>query len=233
MGACNREALNVGCHYLRGVLSQADLKAIRDGLSQVPFNSGLGTNPNAASLKHNLQASPEERTRQWSQRVQQALFKHREFGPVTLPKRSSEPFFARYEPGMYYRNHIDEPLLRGQVTLRTDLSCTVFLSGPDEYEGGELLIGNDDNSVAVKLAAGDAVIYPSDSVHQITEVTSGIRMVALCWFESLIREHDRRQILHQLDTTLAALMAHAGAPEDIARGLAQTRANLIRMWADT
>ncbi|MFK7915622.1 MAG: Fe2+-dependent dioxygenase [Pseudomonadales bacterium] len=221
------------CQFLEGVLNAAELTAIRDGLSNASFTSGLSTNPNAATIKHNLQAQPDDAARRLGLQVQQALFRHPQFGPATLPKRSSEPFFARYEAGMFYRDHIDEPLLRGQVTLRTDLSCTVFISEPDTYKGGELLIGREPDRTCVKLAAGDAVIYPSDSVHQITEVTGGIRIVALCWLESLVREHERRQILYQLDMALADVMGNAKASDDSALALAQARSNLIRMWADT
>lgn len=217
---------------LRGVLTSEELQQIRQELDPAQFRSGLETNPMARGLKQNLQADPVNTTSRSSQLVQQALYRHPGFGPYVLPKRASLPFFARYTEGMYYGPHIDEPLLRGQTMLRTDLSCTIFISEPEDSEGGELVVGDETNSPGFKLAAGDALIYLANSVHQVTQVTAGIRIVALCWFESLVRDAEQRRLLVDLDKVLADLIAASPEATETAGKVAQIRANLIRMWAD-
>jgi len=139
---------------------------------------------------------------------------------------------ARYQPGMAYGDHIDEPLMgAGGPRLRSDLSMTVFLNPPGQYEGGELVIHTGFGVQAVKLAAGDAVLYPSSSLHRVAEVTAGERLVALTWIQSDVRDAARREVLHELDKARQHLLA--GDPEsETARQVDRSYANLLRMWAD-
>ena len=155
-----------------------------------------------------------------------------------LAVRSSLPFmFSRYRDGMEYRAHTDNALMyHRNAELRTDLSATLFLSAPETYEGGELVIGLDEVPVPVKLAAGCIVIYPANSLHQVRPVTSGVRWAAVTWMQSRIRSYEQRQVYRTLVNGLRALgppQGVAGGPERLAMGaLLRVKDDLLRLWSE-
>jgi PKHD-type hydroxylase len=154
------------------------------------------------------------------------------FRSAVLPYRMADPIFARYQPGMTYGDHVDDPLmgLSGQ-RFRTDVSMTIFLRDPGSYEGGELVVRTTFGEKRVKLDAGSAVIYPSSSLHHVAEVTSGERLVALAWIQSYVRDPARRELLYELDLAREHLLARM--PDDEHTGLVdKSYANLLRMWGE-
>jgi PKHD-type hydroxylase len=135
---------------------------------------------------------------------------------------------SRYRPGMEYGLHVDDAMMQG---VRTDLSFTLFLSPPEAYEGGELVIEGNDAENAIKLQAGSAVLYPTTSLHRVAPVTAGERLVVVGWVRSLIRRADQREVLFDLDTVVAEMRQHGGSQPGMDRIL-KVRANLQRMWVE-
>jgi PKHD-type hydroxylase len=129
---------------------------------------------------------------------------------------------------MEYGLHVDDALMHG---MRTDLSFTVFLSGPDTYEGGELVIAGNDADSSIKLAAGSAVVYPTTSLHKVAPVTAGERLVVVGWVRSFLRRADERELLFDLDAAVAELR-QSGAAKPLLDRILKVRANLLRLWAE-
>jgi PKHD-type hydroxylase len=158
------------------------------------------------------------------------------FFSAALPRRIFNPLFNRYiGDSNSYGPHIDGAVLRSGATqewVRTDVSCTVFLSDPADYEGGELLVQDTDGHRGIKLAAGDAVLYPGTSVHQVTPVTQGTRVASFFWIESMVRSGEQRRILFDLDMNLLKLRAQLGETADTT-ALTGVYHNLLRQWAST
>ncbi|MDD2610993.1 MAG: Fe2+-dependent dioxygenase [Giesbergeria sp.] len=158
------------------------------------------------------------------------------FFSAALPKRIFNPLFNRYGgDSNFYGDHVDGAVLRSRYPeqwVRSDLSCTIFLADPDEYEGGELLIREAQGERAIKLPAGDMVLYPSSTVHQVAPVTCGARIASFFWVESMVRSLEQRQLLFQMDMDLLRLRADVGETAPAVVGLTGTYHNLLRMWAD-
>lgn len=158
------------------------------------------------------------------------------FFSAALPKRIFNPLFNRYGgDSNFYGDHVDGAVLRSHYPeqwVRSDLSCTIFLADPDEYEGGELLIREAQGERAIKLPAGDMVLYPSSTVHQVAPVTCGARIASFFWVESMVRSLEQRQLLFQMDMNLLRLRADVGETAPAVVGLTGTYHNLLRMWAD-
>lgn len=217
---------------LRGVLSADELAALRDALADAPFEDGkLTASGLAARVKHNLQMRREDADASpFDQLIAAALARHPLLQAWALPKRITAPLFSRYDPGMAYGAHVDSPLMGQGQPIRSDLSITVFLNEPAEYDGGELLIetpGSGDG-VRVKLPAGDAIIYPTFSLHQVLPVTRGVRLVAVTWVQSLVRDPMMRQVLFDLHAASRSLMERE--PDAIETRLVQkAHNNLMRL----
>jgi len=157
------------------------------------------------------------------------------FIAAALPMRVLPPLFNRYTAGQAYGGHIDgavRPVAGTPFRVRTDLSATLFLTEPGEYEGGELVIGEGDEEKLVKLPAGDLVLYSGGTVHRVMPVTQGVRIAAFFWVQSMVRDETRRAILLDLDNALQQL-GRTGADHDSCVRLAGVYHNLLRQWADT
>ncbi len=164
-----------------------------------------------------------------------ALERHPLFISAALPNQVYPPMFNRYGEGMTFGAHIDgglriDPRTGGK--LRTDLSATLFLSDPADYDGGELEIVDTYGTHSVKLKAGDLVLYPSTSLHQVTPVTRGERLASFFWIQSLVRDDGRRALLYDLDLAIQRLN-QTGADEEARRTLVGCYHNLLRQWAET
>jgi PKHD-type hydroxylase len=163
------------------------------------------------------------------------LDKSQLFIAAALPHRVLPPLFNRYTDGQSYGGHIDgavRPVAGTPYRIRTDLSATLFLTEPEEYEGGELVIGEGDEEKWVKLPAGDMVLYGGGAVHRVMPVSKGVRMAAFFWVQSMVRDETRRAILFDLDNALQQL-GRTGADHDACVRLAGVYHNLLRQWADT
>jgi PKHD-type hydroxylase len=160
------------------------------------------------------------------------LTENDEFKNYAKPCKVSDITFSRYTAGMRYGDHIDEPVnWSPRGPLRSDLSFTIFLSPPGEYEGGELIAKVLDDEVSVKYGAGDMVIYPSGLMHRVNEVTGGCRRVALGWVQSMVPRHDYREILHAIERVRNKVLATSGRNEDY-NALSFAHANLMRLWSE-
>ncbi|MEL0585035.1 MAG: Fe2+-dependent dioxygenase [Candidatus Thiodiazotropha sp. (ex. Lucinoma kazani)] len=219
---------------IEGLLQQAQLNKIDEVLSQANFVDGKLTAGKAAQrVKNNQELSGEPKQMELLIRILTSAMAHNAtFRSAVLPYRMADPLFARYQPGMTYGKHVDDPLmgLSGQ-RFRSDVSMTIFLRDPDTYQGGELIVRTTFGEKQVKLKAGSAVIYPSSSLHQVTEVSRGERLVALAWIQSYVRDPAQRELLYELDLAREHLLATAA--DDETTGLVdKSYANLLRMWGD-
>jgi len=158
------------------------------------------------------------------------------FFSAALPRKIFNPLFNRYGGGMnFYGAHVDNAVLHSREPdqwVRTDVSCTVFLADPGEYDGGELVVHDTFGPQAVKLPAGDAVLYPGTSVHEVRPVTRGARIASFLWIESMVRGQEQRRLLFEMDMALLALRQRHGETDEAIR-LTGTYHNLLRMWAST
>ncbi len=216
------------------ILSRSDLKHIRSLLSDDAFIDGKKTAGfRAKQVKNNEQMeSGSDAKKELNKLVIDRLRGSNEFQKFAFPKKIRNPLISRYSEGMEYGYHVDDALMGGIQKSRTDVSVTVFLNNPDDYDGGELEMDSPFGPQTIKLPAGCAVAYPSLTLHRVAPVTKGERLVAVTWVESYIRDPQKREILHDIDKVRRALhKTDKSAPEtDLAF---KTYANLQRMWAET
>lgn len=219
------------------LLSPEDLRRAQDLLRDAAWEDGRGSaGGQAAQAKRNEQLP---RSSEPLAAVRDIVLRSLEQSPrflaAALPRRIFPPMVNRYAgDANTYGPHVDNAVrFADPVTrVRTDLSCTVFLSEPDTYDGGELVVHEGSERPGVKLPAGHAVLYPGTSVHEVLPVTRGARLASFFWVESMVRREDQRRILLELDDALMALRAeHGESATTIA--LMGTYHNLLRLWADT
>jgi PKHD-type hydroxylase len=213
-----------------GVLDSADTAAAREAASKLNFVDGRATAGWAAQLvKNNLQAAGNNPALQSLRQTLSAKINDNPlFRMIARPKTLSPLILSRYEPGMAYGSHVDDAIMGG---MRSDVSFTLFLSDPDTYDGGALVIETASGEEDVKLPAGSMVVYSATSLHRVAEVTRGARLAAVGWARSFIRDAAQRELLFDLDTARQSLFQkHGKTPEfDL---LSKTSANLLRMWAE-
>ena len=217
-----------------GVLNPAQLNTVRALLSEANFIDGkLSAGMAAKRVKNNEEVAPDaNELSQLNNIVMGSLVQHPMYQSGALPTRIAVPFYARYAAGRQYGDHVDDPVMGppGQ-RYRSDVSITVFLNEPHDYEGGELTIRTAFGDRQVKLAAGDAIMYPSASLHHIAEVTRGERLVAVTWLQSMIRDPAKRELLYEMNTVREKLLRDHGDMAE-SKKLDICYANLIRMWAE-
>jgi PKHD-type hydroxylase len=217
---------------IKNMLAPAEIDRLVELAGELNFVDGRVSNP-ANLTKENLQADPRDaRYAESVQLPQAAMVRSREFGDFALPRRIAPPLLCRYEPGMKYGAHADSALIQvGGTRLRSDLSCTIFVSDPSTYEGGELAIVAGNQTVAFKGGPGDAIVYPSTLLHEVVPVRAGRRLVVITFIESYIADHHRRTQVYELNE-IAALEGNAMKWESRVR-LDVVRQNLMRMWSTT
>ncbi|GMQ87803.1 MAG: Fe2+-dependent dioxygenase [Gammaproteobacteria bacterium] len=216
------------------VLDSRKLSQVRSLLDQGRFISGrLSAGKNAKRVKHNEELqSGARQMEQLNSLVMGSLVQHSLYQAAVMPYRIATPYYARYTRGMSYGDHIDDPVMGppgGQY--RSDVSTTVFLNGPDDYVGGELVIRTVYGDQSVKPAAGHAIIYPSSSLHHINEVTSGERLVAVTWAQSMLRDPDKRELVFQLYQARESLLQTFPDCEATTQ-VDHAYVNLLRMWSE-
>jgi PKHD-type hydroxylase len=219
-----------------GLLDAEHLAAIDTLLREASWEDGRATAGfQSSQVKHNLQlAQGSAAARQAGDIVLRALERHPDFVSATLPRHVYPPLFNRYEPGMSFGNHVDNAVRQIPGThhrLRTDVSATLFLSTPGDYDGGELILEDTFGTHAVKLGAGDLVIYPASSLHRVEPVTRGARVAAFFWVQSMVRDDSARSTLFEMDTAIRELSA-SGADGGALLRLTACYHNLLRRWAD-
>jgi PKHD-type hydroxylase len=224
--------------HLRNVLTAEELRQARTLLDGADWLDGRSTaGAQAVQYKNNEQLPQgSEAARALQALVLGALDRHALFFSAALPKKIFNPLFNRYgDDTNFYGKHVDNAVMYSRSNgqrVRSDVSCTVFLAEPEEYDGGELVVDDTYGSRQVKLPAGDAVLYPSTSVHGVAPVTRGYRLASFFWVESMVRSDEQRRLLFDLDMALMRLREREGETEE-AVALTGTYHNLLRMWADT
>ena len=224
--------------HLKNILTPDELHSARRLLgSDAPWIDGRSSaGDQALAQKQNEQlAQDSENARQLQALVLAALQREPLFFSAALPKKIFNPLFNRYSgDSNFYGTHIDGAVVHSGATsqwVRSDISCTLFLAEPSDYDGGELLVQEAQRERSIKLAAGDMVLYPGSTLHQVAPVTRGARLASFFWIESMVRSTEQRQLLFDMDMALLQLRRHGDEPAVVQ--LTGTYHNLLRMWADT
>ena len=225
--------------HVRDVLNAEELREARAILARAAWGDGRVTaGVQSAQAKNNEQLPQDAAETKALQRiVLGALNRHALFFSAALPRRVFPPLFNRYGGAANaFGDHVDNavrfvPGGQGE-RVRTDVSCTLFLADPDEYDGGELTIADTYGAQRIKLPAGDMVLYPGTSVHRVEPVTRGHRLASFFWIESMVRSDEARRLLYEMDSHLMRLRASVGETDPAVIGLTGTYHNLLRMWAD-
>lgn len=218
------------------VLSADEVRQFREYLDKADWQDGINTAGSIArNVKKNQQLDDtQEPAISLGNHILQVLAQNPTFVSAALPDRIYPPKFNRYCENETYGAHIDGSLMQipgTNLTLRTDLSATLFLAEPDEYEGGELTIETQYGAQTVKLPAGDMVLYPSTSLHQVSPVTLGARVASFFWIQSMVRDIQERETLFELDQSVQNLSAELGATHPQVVKLSGVYHNLMRQWA--
>ncbi|HMM78243.1 MAG TPA: Fe2+-dependent dioxygenase [Gammaproteobacteria bacterium] len=223
---------------LEKVFAADEVAALREALERLPWHDGVATAGSLGrSIKHNRQADEEAAAR--AGLVDEILRRLRatpRFIAAALPNRFYPPRFNRYGVGETYGAHVDGAVMRlpgSDGLVRTDLSATLFLSAPDEYDGGVLEVDTRFGVQEVKLEAGDLVLYPASSLHRVTPVTRGERIASFFWIQSMVRDTDARATLFDLDEAIQALTRERPPADPILLALSGVYHNLLRLHAAT
>lgn len=220
---------------LEHVLSAEQVALCRERLAAADWVDGRVTaGEQSAQAKNNLQV-PEgsAAARELGEMILAALGRHAGFVAAALPLRVFPPLFNRYDVGMGFDTHVDNAIrFSGPVRYRTDVSATLFLSDPADYDGGELIVEDAYGEHAVKLSAGDMVLYPATSLHRVAPITRGSRWAAFFWTQSMVKSDEKRTLLWDLDNAIRALGGRVGQADPAVVSLTGTYHNLVRMWAE-
>jgi PKHD-type hydroxylase len=224
--------------HVPNLLTPGEVAHMRDVLGTADWADGrITAGAQSAQAKKNLQV-PENTPahRAMGEIILTALGQNERFTSAALPLRVFPPLFNRYDPGMGFGTHIDNAIRFAKtpgapIRVRTDLSATLFLTDPNDYDGGELVIEDTFGQQSIKLPPGDMILYPASSRHHVTTVTRGSRWASFFWIQSMVREGEARRHLFDLDTAIQSLrLAHGDTPEVVR--LTGLYHNLVRRWAD-
>jgi PKHD-type hydroxylase len=219
------------------VLTKEDVAHCRSVLEGTQWVDGkITAGAQSALAKHNLQI-PEDapQARALGEVVLRALARSQAFNSAAIPFRVFPPLFNRYDVGMKFGAHVDNAIrfIPGpNIRVRTDLSATLFLSEPEDYDGGDLVIEDTYGTQSVKFAAGDMVLYPATSLHRVEEITRGSRWASFFWIQSMVKDDGGRTLLYQLDQSIIKTRAELGDRHDAVLGLTALYHNLLRKWAE-
>jgi PKHD-type hydroxylase len=218
--------------HLAGVLAPEAAAEIAEALRAMPLEDGRATAGwHARLVKANRQAAPNPALRALRRTIEDALRAHEVFMAAAMPIRIAPALLSATGPGEGYGAHVDDPVMGADPPLRTDLSLTLFLSPPDAYEGGALVMESAAGAERVKLPAGDAFLYPSTTLHRVEPVSAGERLAAATWVQSRVRDAGAREILFDLDRARRAVFAAEGKSEAFDL-VAACHANLMRRWVE-
>lgn len=220
------------------VFTKEEVAQVRQLMDKADWIDGRVTaGSQAAQIKSNEQLDDNsELAVDLGHKILSKLGQHPLFMSAAVPKTFFPPKFNRYSNGGHYGTHVDNAVMTHRQTgqfMRTDLSATLFFCEPDEYEGGELMIETSYGAQEVKLEAGDMVLYPSNSLHQVMPVTSGSRVCSFIWLQSMVRDNEKREMLFDLDQSIQTLSVERGSNDPEVKRLTTVYHNLVRTWAET
>lgn len=227
--------------HIPGVLQASELASVQALLHEATWQDGRRTaGSQSQQVKNNLQLDEQEpKARQAQHIVSVALARHPLFITGALPKTVFPPLFNRYSGAHNaFGDHVDNAVRTHAASarhVRTDISCTLFLSPPQDYAGGELVVQDTYGQQRIKFAAGDAVLYPGTSVHRVEPVTQGERLACFFWVQSMVRDDAQRRLLYELDMAILALRTQQPSGQADSQEVVRLTAcyhNLLRMWAD-
>jgi len=216
------------------LIDQQQLSVLLPAIAEAPFVDGkLTAGITAKSVKNNLEVDQASELGQHLAKIMIGnLYNNPLFREAALPYRIATPLFAKYEKGQSYGSHIDDPVMGGDnQKFRCDIAITLFLSNPDDYEGGELTIQTRFGEQQCKYPAGDIVLYPASSLHRVAEVTAGTRIVGVTWVQSMVRDPAQREILFDLAQARNSLN-QKGDMKDTNDQVEHSYNNLVRMWSE-
>ena len=215
------------------LLSHEQLQTVQALLARGHFVDGkLSAGAAASRVKYNEELEPgSAELEQLNEIVMGSLVRHPLYRNGALPQRVAVPYYARYTAGMAYGDHIDDPVMGPGPRYRSDIAITIFLNAPESYDGGELVIRTAFGETEVKLAAGDAIMYPASSLHRVATVSHGERLVAVTWVQSLVRDAGKRELLYELNLAREKLLQTLPDAEETAQVNA-AYVNLVRMWSE-
>ncbi|HOY77804.1 MAG TPA: Fe2+-dependent dioxygenase [Hyphomonadaceae bacterium] len=222
---------------IESVLSKAEVAHCRSVLEGTQWVDGkITAGAQSALAKHNLQV-PEDapQARALGDIVLRALGRSNGFNSAAVPFRVFPPLFNRYDVGMKFGAHVDNAIrfIAGpNIRVRTDLSATLFLTEPEDYDGGELVIEDTYGTQSIKFAAGDMVLYPATSLHRVEEITRGSRWASFFWIQSMVKDDGGRALLYQLDQSIIKTRTELGDKHEAVLGLTAVYHNLLRKWAE-
>lgn len=222
--------------HIPEILTKAEVSEFRLRLQNTEWIDGKATvGVQGAQVKRNRQVAVDNPVaRELGEIILKKLYENPVFMSAALPLRIVPPLFNAYAGGEHYGFHVDGAiriLPNSNLSLRTDVSSTLFLSEPDEYQGGELIVQDTYGSHEVKLPAGDLILYPSTSLHQVMPVTEGERVCSFFWTQSMVRDDWQRSMLYELDCNIQSLRQKVGDTEELL-GLTGHYHNLLRQWAN-
>jgi PKHD-type hydroxylase len=223
--------------HIPGVLTFDELRHVRSIIEAEAWIDGRATaGDQAATAKFNLQiAEGSPAAMQAGDVILRALGRNPLFNSAALPYRVLPPLFNRYDAGMKFEAHVDGAIRmipHAGIRMRADLSSTLFLSDPDDYDGGELVIDDTYGSHAVKLPAGDMIVYPATSLHNVTPITRGSRWSSFFWTQSMVKDDGKRTSLYELDLAIIEIRRRLGDHERASVALVSHYHNLLRRWAE-
>ena len=215
------------------VITKQEVAKITSSLAEGEFTDGkLTAGWHAKLIKNNQQLNKQTTLgKQLTAQLTSALNRNNLFQTAVRPHSIHSILFSRYDVGMSYDRHVDNALMSNGRMWRTDVSFTLFLNSPSEYDGGELVIESADDEKSYKLEAGSAIIYPATTLHRVNPVTRGTRFVAVGWVQSLIRNDSDREILFDLETARRVIFTRDGKTAEFDL-ISKSIANLLRKWAD-
>jgi PKHD-type hydroxylase len=219
--------------HIKGVLDRQQLEEVQRLVHRGQFTNGSSSAGLAARrVKHNQELSLDDtHMNELNTLVMGSLVKHPVYRSAAMSLKVASPYYARYTAGMSYGEHVDDPVMGTGGLYRSDLSVTIFLNKREDYDGGELVIRTSFGDQQVKLPAGDAVLYPSSSVHRVAAVSRGERLVAVSWIQSLVRDAEKRALLHELNQAREKLL-HEKPDAGETRQVNHSYINLVRMWSE-
>jgi PKHD-type hydroxylase len=220
--------------HIPQILNAGEIAQMRQRLATAAWVDGrITAGPQSAQVKANLQlAEDSAEARELGAVVVHALERNALFVSAALPRHVFPPLFNKYEPGMGFGAHVDNAIRQVGKTahrIRTDVSATLFLSAPEDYDGGELIAEDTYGTHSVKLPAGDMILYPATSLHRVAPVTRGARIASFFWIQSLVKDDSERTLLFELDRAIASLNESAQGNPAIVR-LTAIYHNLVRKW---
>ncbi|MDW3096273.1 MAG: Fe2+-dependent dioxygenase [Gammaproteobacteria bacterium] len=221
--------------HLKNVLGSKELLKVQELMTNANYVDGkLSAGSVASQVKHNQEiACDDPIVEALNNIVMGNLVRHKTYQRAALPLKVASPFYACYQQGMHYGEHIDDPVMGSgnNPKYRSDLALTIFLNQPDHYQGGELLIQTDYGQQQIKYPAGDAVMYPATTRHKVAQVISGKRMVAVTWVQSLIKDAEQRALLYQLACAREKLLRKQSG-EEHTKQVDLVYVNLVRKWSE-